>query len=250
MGVLKGERRRALFAVYGFCRAVDDIADAAMPVMEKRRFLRAWHAKLQVPDCALSRELVWARDAYALPVQECSAMVAGMETDAEDSVRLCDEDALDQYCRRVAGSVGALAVRIFGAPEAHDFGLRLGRTFQLVNILRDAEEDAAINRVYVPGTMLARHGVATPDALAIVAHPGFSACCAELAAQAAAGFAQAEAEITAFDARAMKPARVMMWGYQRLLDRMLATGFGPQRQRARLTRGERIRMALLAMAPA
>ena len=76
------------------------------------------------------------------------------------ALRLADEAALDLYCRRVAGSVGAMAVRIFGAPEAEGFGLALGRTFQLVNILRDVDEDAARDRVYVPRTLLAAHGVA------------------------------------------------------------------------------------------
>jgi squalene synthase HpnC len=250
MAVLKGERRRALFAVYGFCRAVDDIADAAMPVAEKRRLLAAWRRKLAAPDCALSAELAHAAAAFALPVAECLEMVAGMETDAEPSLRIRDEAGLDLYCRRVAGSVGAMAVRIFGAPQAEGFGLALGRTFQLVNILRDAEEDAAINRVYVPRSLLDRHGVLTDDALAIVAHPAFAACCAELAQQALAGFARAEAELAMHDARALKPARVMMWGYRRLLDRMIATGFAAPRVRARLTKGERIRMALLALSPA
>ncbi len=250
MLVLKGERRRALFAVYGFCRAVDDIADATMPEAEKRRALAQWRRKLEAPDCALSAELAWARAAFALPEAECAAMVAGMETDAAGPVRLPDAAALDLYCRRVAGSVGAMAVRIFGAPEAEGFGLRLGHTFQLVNIIRDAEEDAAIDRVYVPRSLLDRHGVATDDAQAIVAHPGFAACCADLAEQARQGFATAEAELAAFDARALKPARIMMWGYRRLLDRMLAQGFAHPRRRARLTKAERIRMALLAMAPA
>ncbi|WP_237217693.1 squalene/phytoene synthase family protein, partial [Falsiroseomonas oryziterrae] len=250
MAVLKGERRRALFAVYGFCRAVDDIADAAMPLAEKRRFLAEWRRKLDTPDCALSSELAWARRAFSLPDAECGAMVAGMETDAEGRVRLADDAALDLYCRRVAGSVGAMAVRIFGAPRAEAWGLALGHTFQLVNIVRDAEEDAARDRVYVPRSLLDAHGVATDDAAAIVAHPGFAACCAELARRAEAGFAAAEASLPQHDLRALKPARVMMWAYRRLLDRMLAQGFAAPRTRARLTRGEKLQMALFAMRPA
>ena len=250
MAVLKGERRRALFAVYGFCRAVDDIADATMPLPEKRRFLAEWRRKLDAPDCALSAELAWACRAYGLPATECAEMVAGMETDAEPRVRVADEAALDLYCRRVAGSVGAMAVRIFGAPQAEGFGLALGRTFQLVNILRDAEEDAVLDRVYVPRSLLDRHGVHTDDARQIVAHPGFAACCDELARQALDGFRRAEAELAMHDTRALKPARVMMWGYRRLLDRMLATGFAAPRIRARLTKGERLRMAVLALMPA
>jgi phytoene/squalene synthetase len=250
MRVLKGERRRALFAVYGFCRAVDDIADSAMPVTEKRHFLSDWRRKLGAPDCALSAELAWACRHFDLPPEECLSMAAGMETDAAGRVRLADEAALDLYCRRVAGSVGAMAVRIFGAPQAEAFGLALGRTFQLVNILRDAEEDAAVDRVYVPRTLLDRHGVTADEALAIVAHPGFAGCCEELARAALEGFARAEAELGEHDARAMKPARVMMWGYRRLLDRMVAAGFAAPRRRPRLTRGEKLRMAIIAMAPA
>jgi phytoene/squalene synthetase len=249
MMVLKGERRRALFAVYAFCRAVDDIADAAMPLPEKRRFLADWRRKLAAPDCALSRELAWARDTFALPVAECEAMIAGMETDAAGRVRIEDDAELDLYCRRVAGSVGAMAVRIFGAPEAVSFGVALGRTFQLVNILRDAEEDAAVDRVYVPCALLERHGVDASDAPGIVAHPGFEACCSAIALRADRGFAQADAELAHLDSRALKPARVMMWGYRRLLDRLLARGFGAPRGRVRLTRAEKLRMALLALAP-
>ena len=249
MRVLRGNRRRALFAVYAFCRAVDDIADATMPLPEKRRILAGWRQKLVAPDCALSTELAWAHDAFALPAAECEAMVAGMETDTADRLRLADGAALDLYCRRVAGSVGALAVRIFGVPDAEGWGVALGRTFQLVNILRDAEEDAARDRVYVPHTLLAAHGVTGEDAASIVAHSGFAACSAVLAREAEAGFAAAEAGLARHDARALKPARVMMWGYRQLLDRMLAQGFAAARPRVRLSRGEKLRMALFALRP-
>ena len=247
MRVLTGERRRALFAVYGFCRAVDDIADGTMPEAEKRRALAGWRRKLAAPDCALSRELAQARLAFALPIDECEAMIAGMETDATPALRLPDEDSLELYTRRVAGSVGAMAVRIFGAPGAEGFGLALGRTFQLVNILRDVDEDAGLDRVYVPASLLAQHGVAETEAARIVAHPGFAACCAALAARAAQGFAEAEREIARHDARALKPARVMMWGYRRLFERMQARGYALPRPRPRLTRGEKLRMALLSL---
>ncbi|MBU8536489.1 squalene/phytoene synthase family protein [Falsiroseomonas tokyonensis] len=249
MAVLKGGRRRALYAVYGFCRAVDDIADGAMPEAEKRRLLAGWRAKLAAPDCALSAELAWARQEFDLPRAECEAMIAGMETDATPGLRIADEAALDAYCRRVAGSVGAMAVRIFGAPAAEDFGLALGRTLQLVNIVRDVEEDAAIDRLYVPATLLTRHGVPAGPPDLVLQHPGFALCCAELAARAEAGFAQAALELQDHDAAAMKPARIMMWGYRRLLQRMLARGFAHPRTRPRLTRVEKLRMAWLALRP-
>lgn len=247
MAALKGERRRALWAVYAFCRAVDDIADGAMPEAEKRRFLADWRHKLERPDCALSRELARARAAHGVPLAECEAMVAGMETDAADRLRLPDEAALDLYCRRVAGSVGAMSVRIFGAPEAEGFGLALGHTFQLTNILRDVDEDAARDRVYVPLSLLAAEGIPDGKATAIVAHPRFAAICARLAEQAREGFARAGAEIGRFDRRALLPAAVMMWGYHRLFLRLASRGWDGPRPRPRLTPGEKLRMAWMAL---
>ncbi len=247
MSALKGDRRRALWAVYAFCRAVDDIADGAMPEAEKRRFLADWRGKLAAPDCALSRELAWARAAHGVPLAECEAMVAGMETDAADRLRLADEAALDLYCRQVAGSVGAMSVRIFGAPEAEGFGLALGHTFQLTNILRDVDEDAARERVYVPLSLLAAAGIPDGPAREIVAHPGFGPICEGLAARARAGFARAEAEIGRYDRRALLPAAVMMWGYHRLFQRLLARGWQGARDRPRLTLGEKARMGWMAL---
>lgn len=247
MAALRGDRRRALWAVYAFCRAVDDIADGAMPAAEKRRFLADWRAKLARPDCALSRELARAREGYGLPVEECEAMIAGMETDAAPRLRIADRATLDLYCRRVAGSVGAMAVRIFGAPEAAAFGLGLGRTLQLVNILRDMDEDALRDRVYLPLDLLAAHGVADGEARWMMAAPGVAAAAAVLAAEAEAGFARAEAELRAFDNPALLPARIMMWGYRRLFDRLVARGFGGPRLRPRLTLGEKARMAAYAL---
>jgi phytoene synthase len=243
MASLRGERRRALYAVYAFCRAVDDIADGAAPETEKRRFLTEWRAKLDTPDCALSRELARARARFDLPKSECLAMIDGMEADSAPRLRLEDEAALDLYCRRVAGSVGALSVRIFGAPEAEVFGLALGRTLQLVNILRDIDEDAARERVYIPLSWLG------PDAPAaeLLARSDLHEACHRLLARAEAGFAEAEAALATADSRPLRPARVMMWAYRRLLGRLTARGFQPPRERPRLSTGERARLAAMAL---
>ncbi|MBP0494902.1 squalene/phytoene synthase family protein [Pararoseomonas indoligenes] len=244
MASLKGERRRALYAVYAFCRAVDDIADGAAPEAEKRQFLAEWRAKLDAPDCAVSRELFWAREAFDLPKSECEAMIAGMETDSTARLRIPDEAALDLYCRRVAGSVGALSVRIFGAPEAEAFGLALGRTLQLVNILRDIDEDAVRDRVYIPLSWLG------PDAAAgtLIARPDLFEACDRLMARAEAGFAAAEAELAkGANSKPLRPARVMMWAYHRILRRLAARGFHAPRLRPRLSPGEKARLAAMAL---
>lgn len=244
MASLRGERRRALYAVYAFCRAVDDIADGAAPEAEKRAFLAEWRAKLDAPDCAVSRELARARRAFDLPKSECEAMIAGMETDSTSRLRIPDEAALDLYCRRVAGSVGALSVRIFGAPEAEAFGLALGRTLQLVNILRDIDEDAVRDRVYIPLSWLGPD--ADPDEL--LARPDLHEACHRLLTRAEEGFAAAEAELAkGANARALRPARVMMWAYHRILNRLAARGFQPPRIRPRLSPAEKARLAAMAL---
>ena len=247
MATLAGERRRALWAVYAFCRAVDDIADGAMPEAEKRRFLAEWRGKLTRPDCALSRELAIARRGFDIPLAECEAMIAGMETDAADHLRLPDEAALDRYCRQVAGSVGAMSVRIFGAPDAEAWGLDLGHTFQLTNILRDVDEDAARERVYIPRTLLDAAGIPPGPARSIVAHLAFPGICAALARRAEAGFARAEAELARHDRRALHPARVMMFGYRRILARLVERGWEGARPRVRLTGREKLAMARFAL---
>ncbi len=247
MAALKGDRRRALWGVYAFCRAVDDIADGAMPEAERRRFLADWRRKLVAPDCAVSRELAFARNGFGVPMAECEAMIAGMETDGTDTLRLQTEDELHLYCRRVAGSVGAMSVRIFGAPEAEGFGLALGHTFQLTNILRDIDEDALRERVYIPRDLLAAEGIPEGPAREIVAHPRFAAICDQLAVQALAGFERARRDITAYPAQAMLPAAVMAWGYHRLLQRLVARGFASRGARPKLTKGEKLSMALMAL---
>ena len=174
-------------------------------------------------------------------------MVAGMETDAADHLRLPDEAALDLYCRRVAGSVGAMSVRIFGEPRAETWGLALGHTFQLTNILRDVDEDATRDRVYIPLSVLAKAGIPDGPADAIVSHPAFAGICKELAGRAVGGFFRAEAELPRYDIEALRPARVMMWGYRRILDHMLRRGWSGARPRARMTRAEKFRMAVFAV---
>jgi phytoene synthase len=254
MRSLPRERRRAIHAVYAFCRAVDDIADGAAPPQEKRRFLDLWRREIDrlhaAPETPVGRELARAGRQFELPAQEYHALLDGMETDSADRVRLPDEAALDLYSRRVAGSVGCLSIRIFGVPQAHDFALTLGRTLQLVNILRDVDEDAAIERVYVPLSHLRRLGLEDGPAPALVADPRFARACHGLAVDARAGFDAADRALASLDRAALKPAILMMEGYRRILDRLERRGFGTRRGRLRLTTSDRLQLLSLALRPA
>ncbi|GGK22654.1 squalene/phytoene synthase family protein [Salinarimonas ramus] len=255
MAAQAAPRRRANYALYAFCRVIDDIADGAAPLSEKRAFLDAWRREIDAlpgsPTGPIGRELARAMLAYDLPRAEFHALLDGMESDGEKRVRIPDEAAFDLYCRRVAGAVGVLSVRIFGAPQAHDFALVLGRTLQIVNVLRDVDEDAEIERVYVPLTRLAALGIEDGPAQSMVADPRFAEACETLAEEARAGFAEADAMLDHLDRRALKPAIVMMEGYRRLFEKLRARGFdAPRGPRMRLTKPEKARLLLSVMRPA
>ncbi|WP_457089303.1 squalene/phytoene synthase family protein [Microvirga sp. P5_D2] len=254
MQSLSRERRRAIHAVYAFCRVVDDIADGAAPAPEKLRFLREWRREIdrlhRAPETPIGRELARATSLFKLPLDECHALLDGMETDSAERVRLARDSDLSLYCRRVAGSVGTLSVHIFGAPKARGFALALGRTLQLVNILRDVDEDAARERVYVPLSRLGQFGLQDTPAAALVADPRFARICEGLAAEARAGLAEADDALMQLDRKALKPAILMMENYRRVLDRLEARGWGSRQGKLQLTTADRLHLITRAMRPA
>ena len=251
MKSLPEERRRGIHAVYAFCRAADDIADGRAPPDEKRRFLDLWRREIDAiphaPRTPIGRELARAASLFDLPLAECHALLDGMETDSCASVRLADDTALALYGRRVAGSVGALSIHVFGQPRAVDFALSLGRTLQLVNILRDVDEDSALDRVYVPLARLARLGLQDAPAPLLVADPRFARVCRDLAGEARSGFSAADGALKSLDRSSLKPAILMMESYRRLLDRLEERGWGERRGRLRLTTGDRLQLLTLAV---
>ena len=159
-------------------------------------------------------------------------MIDGMEIDAAPSVRMRKLDDLLDYCRKVAGSVGVLSVHAFGVPRHPGPRIAevLGNALQLTNILRDLEEDAALQRVYVPQEMLERRGVAgrSPDAL--FRHPAFAGVCADLAGLARGYYAEADRLLAELGWRKMRPAVLMMAVYRETLDRLEKRGWGTNRR--------------------
>jgi phytoene synthase len=244
MASLPPDRRRAIHAVYAFCRRIDDVADGAMPPAEKRRFLADWRAEADRIGAGcrtpVGRELEHAAAAFALDPGELHALLDGMETDAAPRVRMADDAALDLYCRRVAGAVGLLSIRIFGAPEADAFARSLGRTLQLVNVLRDVDDDAARDRLYVPLSRLGDDGLR--HAREIVAEPRFAAACGRLALEAEAGFAECDRLLGALDRRRLRPAVLMMEAYREVLARLSARGWAGERPRPRLSLADKLRV--------
>lgn len=259
MRLLPAARRNAAFAIYRFCRAVDDIADGDGPAEARRAGLAAWRSRLDrlyggAPDAA-DAGLAAAVRRFALPRAPFDAIIDGMLMDvdgAPDAAGMIAPDmaTLRLYCSRVAGAVGLLLVRIFAddrRPDDDAFALALGEALQLTNILRDIDEDAALGRLYLPQEALAAAGIATADPAAALRHPDLPQACHWLAAQAERRFADAAVLLAGCGRRRLWPAAAMMTLYRRLLDRMVARGWDGPRRRPRLT-GRECALAAIAAA--
>ncbi len=226
MKILPRPRRDAMYGVYAFCREVDDIADEPGAEVDKLAALAEWRREIDRlyagrPGRPTTLALAEPVRRYGLPREEFIALIDGMEMDAREQMHGPDSATLTLYCRRVAGAVGLLSIRIFGAgdPAAPDFALALAEALQLTNILRDIAEDAERGRIYLPGDLLARHGIRVADGpAALLAHPALPAVCTGLAATARARFAEADAALARCNRRRLAPALLMMGIYERYLD--------------------------------
>src|SRR5579872_1054390 len=176
--LLPAERRRALHAVYAFCRFIDDIADDESS-SDARSLLTRWREEVDrvyggVPTRAISRALADSARHFNIPREHFEEIIAGVEMDLTRK-RYAGFKELRLYCYRVASAVGLICIEIFGYtnPAARVYAERLGIAFQLTNILRDVKEDAARNRIYLPQDDLARFGVTEDEILRGVYSPNF-----------------------------------------------------------------------------
>jgi phytoene synthase len=221
-----------MFAVYAYCRIIDDIADSDAPEAQKLAGLAQWRDEVAAifagaPRLPLARVLADAVAHYELREADLLALIDGMEMDARDPIAAPDLATLDLYCDRVASAVGRLSVRIFGdaSPAADRVAHALGRALQLTNILRDLVEDAERGRLYLPSELLARHGVRVAAPALVLANPAVAGVCAELADMAEQHFAAARAAMAQCDRRAMRPAAAMAAVYGAALDRLRRRGW-------------------------
>jgi phytoene synthase len=250
MRVLPPDRRHAMYAIYAFCRIVDDIADDEGPLDPKIFLLAQWRDRIAglyrgVAEDAVTRVLLRAVQKFDLREQDFLHVIDGMQMDAGDPIVAPDLATLDFYCDRVAAAVGRLSVRAFGdASEAADrVAFSLGRALQLTNILRDVAEDAARGRLYLPREWLMEAGVPL-DATRALADPGLARVCARVAALAHEYFRAAWQAMAACDRRAMKPARLMGATYAAILARLERRGWARAEERVSLPKWQKIWLAL------
>lgn len=242
MRILPRAQRAAMFEIYAFCRAVDDIADSDLPRPERQARLARWRSDIDAlhsghPPKELVGLAKTVRD-FSLAREDFLAVIDGMEMDARQDIRAPDFRTLDLYCDRVASAVGRLSVRVFGMPREDGTLLahHLGRALQLTNILRDLDEDAGIGRLYLPREALQEAGIASSDPASVLAHPALGTACAVVVARVREHFAEAEKVMARCARRAVRAPRIMGEVYRLLLDQMVARGWAPPRQRGRVPR--------------
>jgi phytoene/squalene synthetase len=191
--------RAAMFAIYAFCRAVDDIADDGIGARADRALqLDAWRADIEAlyadRDPGQAAFLETAVREFQLEKADFLAIIDGMAMDVAEDIIAPDDDALDLYCDRVASAVGRLSVKVFGMDEQPGIALarHLGQALQLTNILRDIDEDAAIGRFYISRQALDAAGMTVSDPLTLAADPRLDTACRYIAAKAQAHYAAAD----------------------------------------------------------
>ena len=242
MRILPRPQREAMFEIYSFCRAVDDVADDPGPREPRREQLQRWRADIDAlyrgaPPQQLTG-LARAVQEFDLQREDFLAVIDGMEMDVVADIRAPDAATLALYCDRVACAVGRLSVRVFGMERGAGLELadHLGRALQLTNILRDLDEDAAMGRLYLPREALRDCGIISTDPTTVLANPMLGEACGVLVRQAQAHFRQAEAIMAQNPRRAVRAPRIMGEAYGLILGRLAARGFAPPRPRVRLPR--------------
>ncbi len=228
--LLPVERRRALHAVYAFCRFIDDIADDDA-AGDAASLLRRWREELDrvyggMPTRAISRALADSARRFNIPRNYFEELIAGVEMDLTRK-RYASFEELRLYCYRVASVVGLICIEIFGYtnPVARTYAEKLGIAFQITNILRDVKEDAGRNRIYLPLDDLARFDVSEDEILRGVYSPNFIRLMEFEAARAQEFYHEAEAALPAEDRSSLLTAEAMRLIYGALLDRIVRSNY-------------------------
>jgi len=238
---LPEERRRAITALYAFCREVDDTVDECSDPVLARTKLAWWRTEIEAiyggaPQHPVARALADVLPRFRLSQAHLNDIIDGMQMDL-DRNRYPDIAALKEYCHRVAGVVGLLSAEIFGYQDSRtlDYASDLGLAFQLTNIIRDVGEDARRGRVYLPLDEMERFGVSVADIMGSNESEGLRQLIQFQIERALAVYRQAFDKLPAVDRAAQRPGIMMAAIYKALLEEIRADGCHVLRQRVSLT---------------
>jgi phytoene synthase len=238
---LPRERRRAITALYAFCREVDDAVDEPSDPSVARATLAWWRGEIAQlfagnPQHPVTRALASVIGPFGISEARLAEVMDGMEMDLNQG-RYLNFASLQFYCHRVAGVVGALAAGIFGYRNAKtlEYAEKLGLAFQLTNIIRDVGEDARKNRIYLPLDELKEFGVPAADILNARHSESFVRLMRFQAERARRCYDEALALLPSEDRRAQRPGLMMAAIYRTLLDEIASDDYRVLEQRTALT---------------
>ena len=234
-------RRRAITALYAFCREVDDVVDEVREPDVARVKLAWWRREVQAvfdatPQHPVARALVPVVREFDVRADQLQTVIDGMAMDIEQS-RYLDFPALETYCHRVAGVVGVMSSQIFGATQeaTRSFARDLGIAFQLTNIIRDVGEDATRGRIYLPQDELARFDVTAAQVFKREFSDRFAALMAFQVNRAREWYDRAFGELPAVDRKSQRAGLVMAAIYRALLNEIERDGYRVLDRRISLT---------------
>ncbi len=232
MRVLPRSQRDAMYHVYAFCRAVDDVADNGGSREVRQADLNRYRTDIEQLYAngrltSRTRDLVAPVKQYGLLKEDFIAVIDGMEMDIVRDLRAPEWKVLDLYCDRAASAVGRLSVRIFGMDEEPGIELshHLGRALQLTNILRDIDEDAAMGRLYLPKEALRDAGITETSIGDILANPALDRVCRGIAETTRKYYDRSEAIMAHSPRRSVRSPRMMATVYRGILEKLIARGW-------------------------
>ena len=238
---LHAEQRRAIMALYAFCREVDDVVDECSDRDIARRKLDWWREEIAAcfsgqPKHPVTAALASALQSYNLPAEYFQEIIDGMNMDLEQQ-RYESFSELALYCHRVAGVVGLLSAEIFGYQQRTTlkYAESLGTAFQLTNIIRDVREDAGRGRIYLPLDELLEYRINPHDLLNGEINDELPPLLRFQAERANSYYQRALGQLPDQDRYAQRSGLIMTAIYQTLLSEIQADGYQVMQHRIRLT---------------
>jgi len=248
--VLPAAERRAVVAVWDFCRAVDDAVDEEPDPVRAADRVADWRAEVarvfegRPPSSDQGRQLRRVVDQFHLSREPFDALVEGVEMDLRQP-RYETYDDLVEYCRRVASAVGLMCIEIFGCRgEARDYAVELGLALQLTNIIRDVKDDLERGRVYLPAEDLRRFGCTEADLAAGLVTEPVRRLLAFECGRARQHYARAAAALPSSAVRKLVAAEIMGGIYFEILQRIERRGYDVFSRRVRVPKPARALIAL------
>jgi phytoene synthase len=235
---LAPEKRRAIWAVYAFCRTADDLVDRVTPAAERLAAIDAWESQLLASFDGKASDPIYLAFAdavarFSIPLQPALDLLRGARMDV--TIRRYETFAqLQEYCYLVASTVGLLTIPVLGvlSPEALPYGVMLGRAMQMTNILRDIGEDLRMGRIYLPAEDLARFSCTEEQLAAGTVDDNFVALMQFEIERIRGMYAQAEPGIAMLSPESRYPVRLALTLYRRILHSIEANGYDVFQKRA------------------